>query len=137
MMSSINKIRINNVDYDLQTPEVYSEQEQIVGTWINEEPIYRKVFELTDLDVGETRIAHNIQNLSQIISARGAFQRMDGKREILDRVDQSTSWEVNIGDISDDTITISAGTSYTNDFKIVQLHLILEYTKVENTATEG
>lgn len=136
-MPNINKIRINNVDYDLQTPQVYSTQEEVVGTWINEEPIYRKVFELTDLDVGETRIAHNIQNLSQIISARGAFQRMDGKREILDRVDQSTSWEVNIGDISDDTITISAGTSYTNDFKIVQLHLILEYTKVENTATEG
>ena len=136
-MPNINKIRINNVDYDLQTPQVYSTQEEVVGTWINEEPIYRKVFELTDLDVGETRIAHNIQNLSQIISARGAFQRMDGKRETLDRVDQSTSWEVNIGDISDDTIVISVGTSYANDFKIAQLHLILEYTKVENTATEG
>lgn len=34
-MSSINKIRVNNIDYDLQTLQVYSTQEQVVGTWIN------------------------------------------------------------------------------------------------------
>ncbi len=112
--------------------EIYSTEEVRTNkVWIDGKPIYRKVFEFTNLNANNTNFPHNIQNLDQIINAKGAFQRADGSKEILQRVDASHEWQVYIGDISNENILISIGTSYKNDFKIVRLHLILEYTKKE------
>ena len=43
-MSNINKIRKDGIDYDISSSEVYSTEEQKIGTWVNGKPIYRKVY---------------------------------------------------------------------------------------------
>lgn len=44
-MPSINKIKVNGTDYDVYSPEIYSTKEQVIGTWIDDKPIYRKVIQ--------------------------------------------------------------------------------------------
>ena len=52
--------------------EVYSTEEQVVGTWIDNRLLYRKVIDLGVLPNTDTvRIPHNIDNLDRIISMRG------------------------------------------------------------------
>lgn len=68
-MSSINKIRKDGVDYDIAGNEIYSTEEQIVGTWLDGKPIYRKVVELGNLPNATTKdITLNIQNVNEIVS---------------------------------------------------------------------
>ena len=52
--------------------EVYSTEEQVVGTWIDGKPIYRKVVDCGSLaDTGIKTIPHGITNLKIIIDIRG------------------------------------------------------------------
>jgi len=46
-MPNIDKIRIDNVDYDITKGETYSTEETVIGTWIDGKPIYRKVYNIT------------------------------------------------------------------------------------------
>lgn len=46
----------------------YSTEEQVIGTWIDEKPLYRKVVVFNDLlNPGDNLIPHGIQNLDKII----------------------------------------------------------------------
>lgn len=50
-------------------PNIYSTNEVIIGKWINNEPIYRKVIEMGYLPNNNTiRVSHNISNLEQFTS---------------------------------------------------------------------
>lgn len=60
---------------DLENKFNFSLQEQVIGTWIDDKPIYRKVFEI-NMTASSTSVAVNVQNLNikNIIHIEGISQ---------------------------------------------------------------
>jgi hypothetical protein len=55
--------------------ERYSTTEQVIGKWINNKPVYRKVINFGALPNSTTKnVNHNIANVSQWVTIRGIFQ---------------------------------------------------------------
>ena len=62
-----------DVDNKLDDITTYSTTEQVVGKWINDKPIYRKVINVSDLtpDADDTKIiAHGISNMSMVVNIK-------------------------------------------------------------------
>lgn len=60
-MSYINKIQVDGVEYDLEAPQIYDDQERVIGTWIDGKPIYRIVF--SGLFSNDDILLENVDNL--------------------------------------------------------------------------
>ena len=45
----------------------YSTTEEVIGTWIDGKPIYRKTMEFSNLSTGESTIAHGLQNIELLM----------------------------------------------------------------------
>ena len=117
---SINKIRKDGIEYDISSNEIYSTEEQIIGTWTDGKPIYRKVFE------GNTEIGTNLAIVLGSISI-DTLIKCYGNLKTIDSGMQTTILSDNQALVfHNDNITIyvnnSASASYT--YKI-----IVEYTK--------
>lgn len=114
----------------------YSTNETVVGTWIDEKPIYRKVIlcsrlEATELQLETGTIIGNIPNIDTLIKGDGMSQRFSGGfdtpipyfqfNHLSDIPNQLTTWwrDRTTGDIY-----IRAQQNLTN------ITLILEYTKL-------
>ena len=118
--------------------EVYSVEETVVGRWIDNRPIYRKVIIMTDLIRGVNKIAHNIENLGDVIMATGVGTKANGKQETMPRLDYDSKWWLYIHDISSTELGIGVCDSYVEDTdqQIVKAHIILKYTKTSDEATQ-
>ena len=57
---------------ELKELSVYSSEEQLIGTWFNK-PLYRKCYEVTNVNVNEAQIPHNIDNLDNIVKIDGTY----------------------------------------------------------------
>ena len=105
-MGAINKIKVGNVYYDIQGKDIYSTTEQVIGTWVNDKPIYRKVIVDTTNNT-DYSITHGISNIDQITCVYG----------ICD----------------DDTNFIPFGFSANTDYAFVSAdytkNIVIEYTK--------
>lgn len=68
-MSNINKIRYNGIDYgvgDEANNNNYSTEEQIIGTWLDGKPLYRKTI-VIDITTDDTKYyEHNISDVDII-----------------------------------------------------------------------
>lgn len=72
-MSNINKIRYNGIDYgvgDEANNNNYSIEEQIIGTWTDGKPLYRKVFDCGEVTADKV-INSGIENLDIITHLYG------------------------------------------------------------------
>ena len=59
-------VRNNGVyeEFIKKSEEVYSTEEQVIGTWIDGKPLYRKVVEMGNMTKDNYKMkAHNIQNM--------------------------------------------------------------------------
>lgn len=107
--------------------ETYSTEEKVVGIWVDGKPIYRKTVLKSDgVSSGENNIAHNIENLGQVIrrdlsfynSVSGdsflppAFNTVGNRQEM-------SGWTVNRTQVK-----IFSTFAYSNP-----LYITLEYTK--------
>ena len=103
----------------------YSTTEQVIGTWIDNKPIYRKVIECGSLPNASNKdVAHNIQNLGTTIKCNGMAVRTSDSRA-LTIPDSTPSAEIVCG-VSNTNVYITTQndrSSFNNSF------LILEYTK--------
>lgn len=80
----MNEIKtvVNNNDDDMITintnltnATTYSTTEKIVGTWIDGKPIYRKMYEFSNIPTGETKYtALDIDNLYRIVNWSGSVE---------------------------------------------------------------
>lgn len=135
-MANISKIKIENTTYDLKDETArdysnYSTTEQLIGTWINGENLYRKVIhETTTTPVGtagqvhDYNFPHGISNFNKMVSITGningqyTFTQFGGNNvdygTYINKVD-STNIQVRI---SNDSWT------GTNDW-----YFIIKYTK--------
>jgi hypothetical protein len=73
VMNMVKKITADNVDFT-----TYSTEEQVIGTWIDGKPIYRKIVTYTNTStIGEAGstvnipIPHNISNIGEVMSSIG------------------------------------------------------------------
>jgi len=103
----------------------YSTTEQVIGTWIDNKPIYRKVIDCGSLpNTSNKDVSHNIQNLGITIKCNGMAIRTSDSRA-LTIPDSTPSAEVVCG-VTNTNVYITTNndrSSFNNSF------LILEYTK--------
>ena len=120
---------ISNLGNTSNISDNYSREEQVIGTWINGKPIYKKTLEFNNMPINNNNFAHNIDNLDIVVNLTGTFRRADGIIEILQRHDASPNWTVYIGDITNTDINITIGDSYQAKLAIANMYLTLLYTK--------
>ena len=103
----------------------YSTSEIVVGEWINQEPIYRKVIDTGSISSQNVTVAHNITNLGDVISLYGMAKSSVGNFYTLPRVHNSDiTTQIGIECTSQD-IVLRVGT----DANFSSSFVIIEYTK--------
>lgn len=124
----VNKVTdsdMNEIKEAINNSTSYETTEQVIGTWIDGKPIYRKVFTgtLTN-DSGNTQsIAHGISNVDKFISHKGFAFTISNQY-----------WTIPLYFSSAQYISLRLSDTYiyfnnTIEFKNKPYTLILEYTK--------
>ena len=106
----------------------YSTTEQVVGTWIDGKPIYRKVVSLGDLDANtkEAYIPTGINNVEHIVDFNIRFKFDDGNEfDNLFLLQYSYGYITPYIDYASKQIYVA----HLCDFKINSVYSIIEYTK--------
>ena len=105
----------------------YSTSEQVVGKWIDNKPIYRKVIDFGTLPNTSTKtVAHNISNLGRIIDYKAVARSNSGTHSVLPIPYMQLTVEYGIYMYFDDT-SIVVTTGYGRES--YSMYVILEYTK--------
>ena len=98
-MSYIDKIQVDGVDYDLEAPQIYDDQERVVGTWFGK-PLYQKTlyYDKTQYGVGSTTLNHNIENVKMIMFKDAVLYRdYDKTFQMIADVDSNmANWGIGI-----------------------------------------
>lgn len=101
----------------------YSTEEQVIGTWINGKPLYRKTFEFSNISTGNSDFAHGI-SVDKVVNISGIGMALDTNFEQL-------NFHVNYGgDIWSYVFVTNTDISFrmtTRSF--VKAYVTLEYTK--------
>lgn len=108
----------------------YSTKEQVIGTWIDGKPIYRKVVSFTTgSSAGDLDIPHGISNFEHIINAYGYTHRTsDNECRLIPsfyRNSDNNLYAIVIYLISATKVQLSYGSQRTN----MKGYIVLEYTK--------
>ena len=105
------------------TSNIYSTQEQIIGTWIDGNPVYRKVFDNTNKQYGTTNVSIDISNLdvNVIISLDAYGTDQDNMAGSKFTINGTTSNANRIIYVVNDNIIVR-GSYYS-------WYIIIEYTK--------
>ena len=107
----------------------YSADEKVIGTWIDNKSIYRKIITLRSGEIhgGYYEYNHNINNLSQILNIYGMCYSSTLQHPIQRVVpDAINTWGIGLGDIKQSTFALHFGTGY-QDINLV--YIVIEYTK--------
>ena len=129
--------KMPNSDYvsniDSSNLEHYSTTEQIIGTWIDGKPIYKKTILQNTFTAGESEINHNISDVERIVNISGIAYRTDGSAEPIPTLcppDYIKLWQLSVYDVNHTRYRIYVGSSLISDYaKLGELYLTLEYTK--------
>ena len=129
---NVNKVTdsdMNQIKYAINDSTSYSNTEEVVGTWIDGKPIYRKVITHTISDTTATNvtIATNISNMETLVNARGVGNFIFESNKIAMPLTFYNSGGWNSYHV------IQNGTNITyqkaENWPVTELHFILEYTK--------
>jgi hypothetical protein len=124
----INKVTdsdMNEIKQGINNSTSYSTTEQVVGTWIGNKPIYRKVIECGALPNNANKdVTHNIQNLGITIKCNGMAIRTSDSRA-LTIPDSTPNTEIGCG-ITNTNVYI---TTHNDRSSFNYSFLVLEYTK--------
>lgn len=109
-------------------PGKYSGTETIIGTWIDDRPVYRKVL-TGNTPNGNTHVNHGITNFSRILNVYGWVQSGSNGSQPIQRVlpDAITQYGIGVGDFGSSTFLLQVGTS--SDVRGKPYTIILEYIK--------
>ncbi len=77
--AELTGLEVDNTKYKIDTKEHYSTTEQVVGTWTNGKPVYRRVFTATTTSTNrETSVDFlDTSILDEIISLHGSVKEVD------------------------------------------------------------
>lgn len=107
----------------------YFTDEKIVGTWINNKPIYRKVFSLNKLANNSTLIiSHDINNLGIVIAATMTWYDTTDNRWLVSPRIEDLTINIKLASIDNQKIYIPCkGVDWS--IRTSNVNIILEYTK--------
>lgn len=133
---NLNQLQTNveNAIKEVDNRTIYSTTEQVVGTWINGKPIYRKTLSVTGgLSFNSHKFAfnHNIGNFGMPISVTGVLYDTLNKNYFC--LPYITTSEANIMLYCSPTQITVEQNPYENN-RLKDLYVILEYTKTTDTA---
>ena len=121
-----NKSILNRLDeLERKTENVYSTEEQVIGTWIDDKPIYKKTYHGTttfDLDESSQLLIPASVNVDKIINCSG-YLTENGGNNVL------TVNEVRIVKVADNRVLFQ---STNNNLKNCPYAITFEYTKTTN-----
>ena len=124
----VNKVTdsdMNEIKQAINNSTGYSTTEQVVGTWIGNKPIYRKIIECGALPNNSNKdVTHNIQNLGITISCKGMAVRKSDSRA-LTIPDSTPNAEIGCG-VTNTNVYI---TTHNDRSSFNYSFLIVEYTK--------
>lgn len=112
----------------------YSEEEQIVGIWIDGKPLYRQLVHCGFLISGDQTVSHNIQNIDTIIHVRAWFKNVGNNTWFpIPRVYPTDLEKYAVAlDVDKTSMYFTNGTNFNG--KTFFAYAIIEYTK---TTDEG
>ena len=120
----------NNGTWNNWTPidnnSVYSANETEVGKWTSDEPVYRKVLELTPTSQ-TTYVNHGITNLDKIVKAYGSFKRSNSDYKNTIPLNY-TDWEAYLYDFTNTQFTLKFSNNQWNA-GVDEVSITIEYTK--------
>lgn len=112
---------------EFSNKQIYSTNEQVIGTWIDGKPLYRKTIKSTTPSIGGNNIIpHGISNIDSIANAYGCAVYLD-HYYVLGAHESSTRF-VNIKNVNETNITIVVSTDWATSFA-GGFTITLEYTK--------
>ena len=104
----------------------YSTSEQVIGTWYNGKPIYRKIFTPT-VNVGSNTISHGIADFEECVSIRGMCKYNNTSEHLpLPYVSTNTAYLIALGNVSPTSYLVEVGSGFSS---IQDCKIIIEYTK--------
>ncbi len=119
--------KINNLELtgSGSSLDIYSTEEQIIGTWVDNKTLYRKVIQIGAVSTSEVRISTGISNIDQVIDLKGGGTMIAG---------QFLKWGFeNAGGFCscyyDKNINSVVAIVSTTNYNLKQAYAILEYTK--------
>lgn len=112
-----------------EASNIYSTTEQIIGTWVDGEPVYRIVFDNTQGTYGTNQISIDVSNLhiDVLLSVTSYITDQTGSKFILDSPTANLN---NLCVVNGNLIIQTLNSNYTN------WYIIVEYTKQTITSNE-
>ena len=108
--------------------DVYTQEEQRIGTWIDGKPIYRQVINTTG-DSSQNQTIATISNIDNIVNTFGWVKNGDVYRNCTTAYYGDTAWTSELYRNSED-INLECGPKFANFKKNATITLICEYTKI-------
>ena len=121
------KITKSNLQNSLLVKQTYSTTEQVVGTWIDGKPIYRKVVTFSRNDSSQFTISFS--GVDKFIKIDGTAYGNTGLKHILYHVSDADQFRCYIQDNNDLTILVGS----THPRAPFTGYVIVEYTKTSDT----
>lgn len=110
--------------------DIYSTEEQVIGTWIDNKPLYRKMFDFGALPSSSTKdVAHNISNVKHIHINLGETMWVHSNNDFISRTMVFSPIFANyISNLYTNESVVSVITNNT-DASSFKMLICLEYTK--------
>ena len=132
-VADINKVKaddlneIKNVVNANDDKFNYTQEEQIIGTWIDGKPIYRQVINTTG-DNSQSQVIATISNIDNIVNMFGWVKSGNINRSCFTAFYGSTTWTSQLYRTSQ-YINLECGSDFANFKNNATITLICEYTK--------
>lgn len=127
--SNLNTMQ-DNIEEAINASDIYSTTEKVIGKWIDNKPIYRKVIVINNPPTSNTDYSHYISNLDTIINATANGLQSSGTQQFFPRaVPDDANRSLNIGDITSTTFSLQIASKNTGIYAFTKVNVIFEYTK--------
>lgn len=136
LSSSYNTNLQQKINDSFKENNTYSTEEQVIGTWIDGKPIYRKVISIGSLpNNGSVSISTDITNIEQMTDMKMIWRDTEDKAWInQNRIDSLSVMVRYYYRYSNNTIWISAiGADWSR--RTSNAYAILEYTKTTDSVS--
>ena len=122
------------IDLIERSQHVYSTQEQVVGTWIDGNPIYEKTLYISSPQTGDTAIPHGITNPGMLISAKGSAYAGTGFGWMnIPTASTSSTYMLNLYGFDATNIHLEVGSAYSGSVALQDTYVTIQYTKATQT----
>lgn len=136
-MPSINKIRVNGTDYDIEPSQTHSSTEKVIGIWVDNKPIYEQVITFTKADIQALSLDSNNRrvlpysnrNIDTLVDARFGLYTIENevRGHLISNIGGGANWDMTLYNVTDTYTELGIGTNMLDI--TINGFLVLQYTK--------